>query len=66
MNRMIVSDLVVLLLAKADFFLDRTVDYWPNSQWKLRGLQVYVESEPRLSQLITNWSSYEDDLIAEM
>jgi hypothetical protein len=34
----------------------------PNSKLKLRDLQSYLEFEPRFSQLITNWSSYGDDL----
>jgi hypothetical protein len=31
-----------------------------------KGPTVYVETEPRFSQLITNWSIYEDDLIVDM
>jgi hypothetical protein len=54
------------LVTKADFSLDRTINYEPNGQWNLRDLQFYVKSEPKFSQLITNWSSYEDDLVAEL
>jgi hypothetical protein len=61
-----VFHLVVLLLTKANISLDRTVNYRPNNQWKLSDLQFYVESESRFSKLITNWSSYEDNFIAEL
>jgi hypothetical protein len=54
---------VLLLLTKANFSLDGTVNYQPNSRWKLSDLHFTWNPNHNFPNYE---SSYEDELIAGM